>query len=56
MSARALFLRDDLAAGTWTNSEMATRTWAVSRAISWVGSSMAVLVGKGRRHLKRDRS
>ena len=35
---------EDITAGTTTNSEMATRTWAISRASSWLGTSMVVLM------------
>ena len=35
---------EDIAAGTTTNSVFAARLWAISRAISWVGTSMLVLL------------
>ena len=34
----------DIEAGTTTNSVFAARLWAISRAISWVGTSMLVLL------------
>ena len=34
----------DINAGTTTNSELAARTWAVSRGVSWVGTAMLVLL------------
>ena len=35
---------EDIAAGTSTNSVFAARLWAISRAVSWVGTSMLVLL------------
>ena len=35
---------EDIAAGNSTNSVFAARLWAISRAVSWVGTSMLVLL------------